>query len=522
MIAQKDFSMLSDQQLAQAMQFAQRSNNTVEFIGLMTEAEKRKKIRNEQQGMQAGAQLAQGPKTAADAVMAGIANLSAPSDERGYANGGIVSFSAGSGPDGVESDEARNPLAFLNVGDMWDAVKRWRASGKPLAQYLGADTHTRVKPDNASGYIENAVVRDAQGPRAAAAAAESNPASYDHEGRREGQVASLDSNQTPRGVPRTDDTGGVAALIKNAVNAKVQAPGAGFTPTKADTTPTVISPEATPDAAARMTEAEKLAEKENSSIAAVYKRMAERDAKKQAALDAETGDKKGWLGFNISPAIREAMLRGGIGALTSKRTDALGGIGEGFAAAADAYKAGETRRKDAQDKLDEAADKRALAEIEAKKGNIDRSRQFMSDADTAKNNAFSQALHKAQISQEDKKLLEMARGHDLGYMQHLEQMANQLKVAGISASAHLAAAKLPTADVQIVDRMMKDPKFAETYRSLYDIKTAAKTDDALAKNWAGSAMLQLQYGNDFSKYKADMQSGKFVDAPAKGATVLPR
>lgn len=92
-IAQQDFSLLSDQQLQQAMRFAQRSNNTPEFLGLMAEAQKRAKMRSEAQGMQAGQEAAQQPATLADQVMSGIANLD-PGDQT-YASGGIVAFAGG-------------------------------------------------------------------------------------------------------------------------------------------------------------------------------------------------------------------------------------------------------------------------------------------------------------------------------------------------------------------------------------------------------------------------------------------
>lgn len=70
----------------------------------------------------------------------GIGQLPAKNIQ-GMADGGIVGYS------GKDDDQVvRNPYAFLNPGDMWDAVQRWRASGQPLLPYLGIPTTRTVPP----------------------------------------------------------------------------------------------------------------------------------------------------------------------------------------------------------------------------------------------------------------------------------------------------------------------------------------------------------------------------------------
>lgn len=70
----------------------------------------------------------------------GIGQLPAK-NMQGMADGGIVGYS------GKDDDQVvRNPLAFLNPGDMWDAVQRWRASGQPLLPYMGVQTTRTVPP----------------------------------------------------------------------------------------------------------------------------------------------------------------------------------------------------------------------------------------------------------------------------------------------------------------------------------------------------------------------------------------
>ena len=70
----------------------------------------------------------------------GIGKLPAPNMQR-MADGGIVGYS------GEDEDQlVRNPYAFLNPGNMWDAVQRWRASGQPLLPYLGVQTTRTIPP----------------------------------------------------------------------------------------------------------------------------------------------------------------------------------------------------------------------------------------------------------------------------------------------------------------------------------------------------------------------------------------
>lgn len=85
----QDFSMMSDPALEQALFAAKARRDAPTVLLLEAESAKRKQTRTAAQGQQTGQQ----PRTVADQVMSGIANL--PSGDSNYADGGIVAFAAG-------------------------------------------------------------------------------------------------------------------------------------------------------------------------------------------------------------------------------------------------------------------------------------------------------------------------------------------------------------------------------------------------------------------------------------------
>ena len=125
---------MSDAQLADVLQG--KSLDVPQFAA-MTEAMGRKQLRQAVQGQQAMAQPKQpnlkdklmgeyAQEQMAQMAQAmpqggGIASLPAPTmAPEGMADGGIVAFAKG---DVVEDEDARNPLAFLNPGDLYDKLK---------------------------------------------------------------------------------------------------------------------------------------------------------------------------------------------------------------------------------------------------------------------------------------------------------------------------------------------------------------------------------------------------------------
>lgn len=127
---------MSDAQLADVLQG--KSLDVPQFAA-MTEAMGRKQLRQAVQGQQAMQQAAVKPPSLKEKLMGeyqqeqmaqmaqampqggGIASLPAPTmAPEGMADGGIVAFAKG---DVVEDEDARNPLAFLNPGDLYDKLK---------------------------------------------------------------------------------------------------------------------------------------------------------------------------------------------------------------------------------------------------------------------------------------------------------------------------------------------------------------------------------------------------------------
>ena len=480
--ATQDYSYMPDGALQQALQFAQRSNDTPKFLGLMAEISRRKQMRTAAQGQQAGQEAAQQPTTVADKVMSGIANLT--SGDHSYANGGIVAFAQGD-----LIDAKGDPYTHL-----------WHAEGS-------GDTNTPYleSVSKALGFPIEVIKRVIGAP---------NQKDYGQKQRRPAAAATPAPVSAPMYTPTTPGVVPAEAGVTEKLLPREErrpsgparpAPAAAPVAPPAAPAPTDITVEATDTPEQLAVKRAALAAKDDAGVSAVYKRMADRDAAKQAKMAVETQDKEGILGFKMSPAVREALLRAGIGAMTSKSTTALGGIGEGLAAGAEAYKAGEKSRLSRQDLLDEAADKRALSEIAAKQGNLDRAAKLQADADTLKMHAQNFGAKKAELTQRERHQLQqeqIAR----------EQMAKQLEVARINASS---ANRATDADKYIAAAMKEDPKLS--YTQAYDKyalgKGAPRSMDTLHSAWSRSAALQERFPN-FNDYYKMMSS---TDASGVGA-----
>ena len=154
---------MSDAQLAQVLQG--KSLDVPQYVA-MTEAMGRKQLRTAMDGMQAQ-QTAQQPslkdKLMAEqqqaamppqapqmpqAAPAGLDQLPAPTmTPEGMAGGGIVAFDDGG------DVEAKNPLAYLNPGDLWDKLKGYIAEKQaavpktPLQEKIAAEKARSMTPD---------------------------------------------------------------------------------------------------------------------------------------------------------------------------------------------------------------------------------------------------------------------------------------------------------------------------------------------------------------------------------------
>ena len=144
---------MSDAQLAQVLQG--KSLDVPQYVA-MTEAMGRKQLRTAMDGMQAQQMVRQPSikdklmaeqQQAAMVPQAGLDQLPAPTmTPEGMAGGGIVAFDDGG------DVEAKNPLAFLNPGDLYDKLKNYIREKQeavpmsPLQAKIAADKAKNATP----------------------------------------------------------------------------------------------------------------------------------------------------------------------------------------------------------------------------------------------------------------------------------------------------------------------------------------------------------------------------------------
>ena len=515
-IMQRDFSSMGDAALTMAIQAAQRNNDTPAFLSLAAEADERKKMRAAAQGRQAGQQMSSQPAvTEADKIVAGIsdkqqtgvANLptaNLPTGNQEYARGGIVSFAAGGGPEydsagnlmlpdaevnariraraAAQAAQAVSPLDALSAlgGRAGDALESLRRSTRDK---MGLYNPPAAAPASYGGEARP----DRNVPALPAAPPAAAPASYGGEARPDRNVRAL-----PAPPPRKTgiDTLDTSRKTAPAAVAPTIAAAEGAPPTL---TPSVV--ENAMSAEERKKAAKALAKGDDETYDAIHAKATARAEKRRAELDAETTPTKGLLGLNMSPETRKLLRDAGVGMMTSKSTNALGGIGEGLQKAATEYDAGKTRRTERADLLDAADEKRAAAQLAAKQGNMNAARQFQADADKAQQDAVSNTFKKDEgiVARYN---AQAVRQHYLDQAkQGIAQLTSQEKIAAGNNAATMGAAGMrqPAAEVQLVERMQKDPVFAAAYQKFVMAKTDPATIAKHIDNYAANPMLQQTY-----------------------------
>ncbi len=393
--ATQDFSYMGDPQLQQALQFAKRANNSLDFLSIKAEIDKRAKTRNAAQGQQAGQQLAsEGPRTEADKVMAGIANLSSGDHE--YANGGIVAFAGG---DLVEEKQrAADREAML------DTLRKMKAAGMDVLTMPGRAV---------AGAAESAITRPL---RAMGVDVPYLPDSF-YGGNRESATPYMDKLRGEQAAPVTPAAPSpieprqvrTPELYREAAGAQQAppAPGAGpgitaLTRRTASTTTPAAAPAAPEQriltAAEQMAADEALAKGRNDKVAAIYAKADARDAKRRAELEGETKATKGLLGIEMDPDIRKAMRTAGIGMLKSQRADTFGALGEGLEAASKGYDETKQKRQARLDLLDDAEEKRQMAKMAAEQGNMDLASKYSKQEADLREKAAGRAFEEKKFA----------------------------------------------------------------------------------------------------------------------------
>lgn len=535
---QKDYSLLSDMQLKQAMMFAQRSNNTPEFLQLMTEANKRKQMRQAATGEQAGQQLAQGPQTQADAVMSGIANLAAPSDEQGYASGGIVAFSeGGTSRAGRYIDEfiersnkekaaelfnnRREAVLAATAQAQRELEQRQAKEADTANSWLGFFTTPESVYKNPaytprtlseSRNYGNEGMRGRAAPPATSAAAVTEYG-LGNEGRRSGQVTALAANQPPRVTPSAN--GGAAGAGGSAARVGKTA----TTATAPAAVPDEKAPEYTAPSLAQLLADRKTAAAEGEAgIKALMDPYAAKIEERRKALAGETASTAGLLGLKadwFGDDKRRALRNFGLALMAGKDPNAMVNIGTAGKAAAEAYEAEKEKRQARMDALDDRDQKLALARYEMSRGNRDEADRLVKQVEEGNYRVHGSKMDafKERMRQRDSALDRDLKREEMAQRERLTKM--QIGAAGRNSQLELYSA-LGGGDVK------KGFEFAQTARG----EPAA--DLALWKTYAADPIkLELLKGTNKALYdmviaKIASQGGGYVDAPAKGSTVLPR
>lgn len=429
---QQDFSMMGDAQLKQALIFAQRSGNTPEFLGLMAEAKKREKMRQEAQGVQAG-QQAYNPTTIADQVMSGIANLD--SGEHEYAGGGIVSFSGG----GTAASAAFgqflraqgvDPANFSRLPQTAQETLRQLYSNATLGPQAGAPaapTAAAGAPASASGGYGSQPATLAQRIVAPAGAAvremPKGPLGALLAGGyalSQGSANAL-SNATDEQLDALSndiggDTGIAAAIMREARNKKetgntrkeaqdrpyinpqayreYTAPAAAAPAPRREVVSTerVSGPGRAPSTVSSSTGIAQLAggadpsilsfeerqrvikaeaKGDDDAVDAIYKKAIERDTAKRAELEEKGKSSKGILGIDMSGDTRDDIKNalGAAGIALLRSKSKYLDLGEGLAAGLEKFGGSKEKREEKLSLLDKAEEQRNLAILAAKQGN---------------------------------------------------------------------------------------------------------------------------------------------------------
>ena len=479
-IAQQDFSFMSDQALQQAMQFAQRSNNTPTFLGLMAEMNKRKQTRTAAQGQQAQQQ----PTTVADQIMSGIANLSSGDHE--YADGGIVAFAEGG------QSRASRWLSELIAGiDAGKAAtdaddKRSSAIARAQREQSTLEEQQAKEADTANSWL---------GAFATPEGLYKNPAyspqtlresrNYGNEGRRGAPAAAdLATANSPAAVDRAPqgnalnsldpemrarraaaESAAAAAGVGGARRASAASSASGIAglqaPTWQDADKFNAKTAEDMDAASR-----KMAEKDNTELAAAYAPMRDKLSAKRTKLADETADSEGILGLKWGNDKRKAMRDIGLALLASKESNFGTALGGALQKGAEGYESAKAAREGRADKLDEAENQMRLAEIAAKQGNVDRAAKHQQAAEVLRAQVYSTEAsltgHKNTFAAQNYATAQHAQTAK-------EQMRNAKEVANIS---HSASARLTGEDKYIAAAMRENPKM--TYTQAFDKYVGAK------------------------------------------------
>jgi hypothetical protein len=449
-IGQQDYSFMGDAALQQALLFAQRSNDTPKFLGLMAEMNKRKQLRTAAQGQQAAQDTSKPAVTEADKIMAGIANLS--SGDHNYANGGIVAF-AGGGMDSagnkmLSDEELRQRIKDRAAAQAAQQVSPWQALSR-MRDVFRSSIGLSTDP---AAVAEKAAPTPAPGPMYIPTTPGVTPAE-----------ASADVGAGPRAERRPPAT-------RPAPAPAAAAPAAPVTPSVPE--PKILT-------AKEQMEADRaMAKGDDDKVNAIFAKAEARDAERRAKLADETKSSKGILGLEMDADTRRALRDFGIGALQSKSPNAMGGIGEGLAAAAKGYDTRKQQRQDREDLLDAAEEKRQLAKMAAEQGNVALANKYSAQEAKLKDDAAGRRLQRDTLTATER---HQRATEDLQRQQLAATRANAGRNQQLEFYAALGGGDpkkgyefaqsskgAPAMDRSLMTQMLKDPELKTSNPNLYN------------------------------------------------------
>ena len=408
----------------------------------VSESNRRKQMREAAQG----AQGAQPQPKVVDQDIAGMAPAAAPMPEEqgiarlpagdmNFADGGIVAFAGG-------GQTAENPLS---IGSAW---RRWRESGLPLLPYLGLSTERPVQyyPESTIGgkgpsnkEIEQMLGLDSAGSAAAPAPLPG--------AQRPPTLGTAAPSPASASAPSTPAVGGIGDL-----RAQFEKSVAGMQP-----------------------EGPKSVQEYQAERAAMLPKE-----KAYAGLEAALQKEEAAAPKEKDEALWMSMIQGGLAAAAGSSTNALKNIAEGFGVGASGYKESIKEFKKAEKDRQKAMADIAQARRAEERGDVDAA-YAMQDRAQGRMDNYNKGLMSAYAS---------LTGQEMG-------SRATIQAAQIHANATSAAANRPSADMQLIERVMAEKKipFTQALQEVMGMKREPQSLEKYKAEWARDPYLQTKYPN---------------------------
>lgn len=180
-----------------------------------------------------------------------------------------------------------------------------------------------------------------------------------------------------------------------------------------------------------------------------------------------------------SGAKNAALLNAGLAMMSSRDPDFLSAVAGGAKTGLDSYRASQKEYEKAMESQDHSRMLLAQAQRAERSGNMK-----------------AAAEQYGQWRQE--------KGMEAQYRQRAADLAQRAQEHQETLRAHMQTANRPAPEVQLVERMQRDPEFAATYKDMLGTRGAGRDMTAARKDWASNILLQQQFPT-FAAYYAATQ-----------------